>query len=329
MAISAFYGGLGPPGDKSNTPLDQNTVNAITGSGFNTVIISLFHIGRPGIPGQALGDIVFNSPDIVATNGEIQTGYVGSPGSDWAYYLTQLKAGGIEKIYLSFGGGDPVEDYTTIANSIMQYEGPGNQNPYIPESSNLYQNFLALKTYLPMVDGIDIDQEESSGQAYTDAMTAFGNMALSVGFNEITLVPPWDNYLDCYKNAGCAIASFGATLQGSPGITRIGLQLYGGCSVNAWTDVPQNITNSGGNSSPVPVLYVGATAQGASPADINNTFYNYLPTIGSVSIDGGFIWEYNYISDNLSCYLQAMNDGLNGNNNWPPASGPCSSSNSN
>lgn len=324
MPVSAFYGSLYPSGSSSTPQLNASTVSLITASGFDTVIFSLMHIGRPGVGNQQLGDLVFNNtPDIVATGGVIQTSFVGQPGSDWAYYMNQLKAGGVKKIYISIGGGSPVQDYGTIA-SIMQYTDPGNQTgPYIPANSNLYQNFAALCAYLPMVDGIDLDQEEDITQTYTDAMTALGNMALAVGFPEVTLVPPFDSFLQCYSNAGVAINTYGAamTTPVNGAVTRIGLQLYGGCSVNAWSSVPETIGAAGGGANPV--LTVGASADGASTTDINNTFYNYTAGFGDTPIAGGFIWEYDYIESSPACYQQAMMLGLAGNTNWPPASGPC------
>lgn len=325
MSISAFYGSLYPSGSNSTPQLNASTVAQITASGFDTVIFSLMHIGRPGVGSQQLGDLVYNNtPDVVATGGVIQTSFVGQPGSDWAYYMSQLKAGGVKKIYISIGGGSPVQDYGTIAG-IMQYTDPTNQTgPYIPTTSNLYQNFQALYTYLPMVDGIDLDQEEGNSQTYTDAMTALGNMALAVGFPEVTLVPPFDSYVQCYTDAGVAINTYG-TAMATPlagAVTRIGLQLYGGCSVSTWALVPATIGTAGGGANPV--MTVGASAQGASTTDINNTFGSYVSGFGTTPIAGGFIWEYDYIQSSPACYQQAMALGLAGNTNWPPASGPCS-----
>lgn len=333
MSISAFYGGLGPITDTTNTPLTQDLVNTITASGFNTVIISLFHIGRTGVGSQITGDIIFNhSDDVVATDGTIQTGYVGQPGSDWAFYLNQLKAGGIEKIYLSFGGGGGVQDYTTIVNDIMAYQNSATDSgPYIPQSSNLYQNFVALKQYFPMVDGIDIDQEENPTQQYADAMTALGKMAIEVGFNEITMVPPFDSFAACYLVSAISINMYAAALPNPVNaITRIGLQIYGECTVANWADVPAAIGISSFTNQN-PLMYVGATAAGATPKsppattkDVYKIFKGYLP-FGTVPIDGGFIWQYTFIESSLLCYEQAMNAGLSGVTSWPPSSGPCSS----
>lgn len=328
MSVSAFYGGIYPPGSSATPILDAATTGRIAASGFDTVIFSLMHVS-PAKDTQLLGDLVFNeAPNIVATGGVIQQSLMGPSGGDWAYYMNQLKAGGVQKIYISFGGGS-VQDYYNIS-TIMRYAEPFTQTgPYIPTDSNLYKNFVALKAYLPMVDGIDLDQEEGTSQNFTDAMTAFGNMALQVGFGEITMVPPSDDnytgsYIDCYTNAGVAINQFGTAMANplNGAVTRINLQLYGGCTVSNWSSVPATIGAAGGSANPV--MTVGANAEGASTTSINTTFNGYAQNFGPVAIDGGFFWEYSYIAGSLACYQQAMMLGLAADTNWPPASGPCS-----
>ena len=331
MTLSAFYGGLYGPGSSSSPKLGD-AVSGITASDFNTVILSLFHIGSPancwtGSGGtkhcQKYGDIVFNNtPDIVATDGAVQSDWVG--GSGWADDMNTLKAGGVDKIYLSFGGGSPVVDFTTIAENIMQYEDPGKKTgPYIPTDSNLYENFVALRAYLPMVDGIDLDQEESTDQSTTDAMIAFGNMAVAVGFQEVTLVPPFNFYQDCYQAAGEAINAYaaGMTPPLNGAVTRIGLQLYSGgfeypSCMTSWAATAQNISAAGGGQ--CPVLMVGANADGESEHGIYATFNQYTTSYGA----GGFIWRYDFIDSSLTCYEQAMTIGLS-SGAWPPVSGEC------
>ena len=49
--------------------------------------------------------------------------------------------------------------------------------PPIPSASELYENFVALKKFLPDVDGIDIDQEEVIGSGGA-SLRASGTMSV-------------------------------------------------------------------------------------------------------------------------------------------------------
>ncbi|MFT5779071.1 MAG: hypothetical protein ACI837_002028 [Crocinitomicaceae bacterium] len=337
MKISAFYGSLYPPGSQ-DTPKLSGVATTIKNSGFNTVIFSLIHIGSPvncwtNPAGkkecQVLGDLIYNNtdvnhvPDRIATNGAVVMDYVGiDPTCDWAHYMTEMKTGGVEKIYLSIGGGSPVADFTTIATDIMEYQiVAGKKEPYIPTDSDLYKNFAALRKYLPMVDGIDLDQEEGTDQSMIDAMIAVGNMAIIVGFKEITITPPFDYYLDCYQAAGEAINTFASNNAGNKvngAVSRIQLQLYSGIytypkCMTTWEATAKAIGAKGGGANPI--LAVGANANGKDEAALYADFNQYSGNYGS----GGFVWQYGFMASNLAQYYQAMERGLTGGS-WPPAS---------
>ena len=345
--ISAFYGSLYPnpnPAVPSFKPtLDDALVSQIQDSGFTTVILGLFHVAgnpQPAPPPAThlLGDIIFNQGPSVVSGGVIQTSAVGTdPSSDWAHYLNALKStGSVDKIYLSFGGGSPVEDFTLIISSFLQYLDPTTScGPYIPCNSSLYLNFQALRTYLPMVDGIDIDQEEGTDSSYIDAMTAFGIMARSVGFGEITYAPPFDSTLAAYQAAAQAINAFALqsaslTIGGTvypysdfaypagsaptpaslPGFsTRLGLQYYSGgfesTDVASWLTAATAIGSAGGGNAPQ--LLIGASGWYSNPPGNMVAFFQQYP---DPAWAGGFIWDFNAITGNLSGYQNAIQTGL-------------------
>jgi len=316
MTIAAFYG----EGTLSPTAL-PSIVKTIAGSNFNTVIFGLFHIGRPSIKGQLLGDLIFNN-DIAATGGAMTTFVNPTPSINWAHSMQLLKASGrIDKIYLSFGGagpvfGGPVVDFTTIANDIMKYNDNGV--PYIPTTSDLYENLAAFREYFTMVDGVDIDQEEtrdgaSNAGAITDAMIAFGNMVIDVGFSEVTFAPPSDDSVVIYQNAAVAINN----AVGRSVVSRLNLQNYGGVSnLSIWTAAAAAIGKAGNGTEPQ--LLAGADANGFDSDSIYNTF----SSLRSPSYAGGFVWRYDFISCAPATYGTAVINGLNGGPK-PTNAGPC------
>jgi hypothetical protein len=174
------------------TNIVRNT-NDVCSSGFRTILLGLFHIGRgPDTPnpkpGQHTGDIVFNDPDnpndrglIVISRGE----YVGP--ENWPGQLEQLlkiknSKSHVTRIGCSVGGGGGVEDYHTIWTKFVV-------NGSISQQTDLYRNFKQLKEKFSFIDFIDFDCEEF-GSFWTDTLIAFGRMLKDkdIGFN-ITLCP--------------------------------------------------------------------------------------------------------------------------------------------
>ena len=287
----------------------QPQIKTIKASGFNCVIFGLFHIGAPRPPKTTpqLGEIIFNDPSIVA-NAQV------SPTFDaWVEQMTELKnsAGGkVDKIYFSFGGGGVV-DFATIADRIMQHDAASGW--HIPEQSWLYKNFQALADkFKGVVDGIDMDQEEGTGPKYINAMTALGKMAFDVGFEEVTLVPPFNRYLACYEAAAKAINEHAANHNKTGYVTRLGLQFYSGefdqSDIATWQAAADQIGAAGKGAAPV--LLLGAIASPArphTPAEVQS----FMAQFPSSSWAGGFIWRFQYIEQHgLAAYSQAIVDGL-------------------
>lgn len=296
--LSSFYG----EGDLNVTNLTPTRISSIASSGFSSVIFGLFHV-TGGKGAGTLGEVFYNETplDLNVSNDKSL--------KSWAQSIQHLKDAGIKKVYFSFGGGS-VGDYENISN-IMMYKDPTTKTgPYIPQSSFLYQNFLSLKQYFPMVDGIDVDEEEGVD---ADVITAFGNMAFDVGFNELSYAPPFSRSLNNYKAAAIATNAYAKNSQKNAiegFVTRLNLQCYsdiGLSDIPKWESVATQIGTAGGGSKPS-ILIGAATADNPKPSDLN-AFFKGFSQAGS---DGGFLWNYSGVKDTLSQSNKAMLKGLSG-----------------
>ena len=135
MATAAIY--IGGP-----LYSDPNAIADLKDSGFTTVEAWALHVSDTG-------DFSFNDTPIVQ-NAE----YVGDPG--WPAALAGLKqGGGVTELYFSIGGWG-VADFANIQQLIEQ-QGSG-------PSSILHRNFAALQSAIPVIDGIDFDDEDNYDQ---------------------------------------------------------------------------------------------------------------------------------------------------------------------
>ena len=166
--IAVYAGGpLGPDAIAANFLGTQS-------AGWTTIILGLFHIGRPDIPGQAYGDIIFGGAPMVIHEGQWML-----PNDDWPQALSQLKSGGsISRIYASFGGGGPVYDYTTLQKIYAM-----NGNSFA--GTQLEANFRLFRSAFPAIDGIDLDCEDLYDPA---SFVAFCEMLADIGFS-LTFCP--------------------------------------------------------------------------------------------------------------------------------------------
>lgn len=171
-----------------DVPRVQRNVQAIRTSGLNTVILGLFHIGRDFDiePKQRLGDIYFNDT-LVFSQGQY-VGYGSGPGSttSWGQLIASLASGGaIGQTLASIGGAsDVIYDFRAIQKI---YET--NNDSF--EGTNLQRNFVRLRSVLPSVGIIDMDNEETFS-ASRESFTAFCQMLIRIGFG-ITFCPFTDS----------------------------------------------------------------------------------------------------------------------------------------
>ncbi len=280
--MSAVYGG-GPFYAGSPALSTLNT------TGFSTVICWSVHVDQAG-------DLIYNDTAI-CTKGI----YVGDP--TWGSQLQAVKSGGsVNRILFSVGSGG-TSDYTNIMNLI--------NNGGIGPGSNLYENFSILLAAIPVIDGIDMDDEEYPDQ---NTIVSFSQMLASIGYKEVTFCP----YSDQQFWAGCLAALNGS----NPGlVTGYNLQCYSGGEGNL-NNVPSWISSV---QAVMPPEFNAATfinpglwckngpgcSQGMSAATIEQTFSGW----GSIGIIGGFIWLYDDImkcGNDPASYANAINTGLGG-----------------
>ena len=144
-------------------------------AGWTTVILGLFHIGYP--PRWPEAKIFFNDTGVV-DGGR----YLADPG--WPDNIAQLKQNSpITQIYASFGGGDPVQDFTTIHTIYKK-----NNNSF--RGTSLQKNFKVFRKTFPAIDGIDMDCEDyyDTEDGRFNSFAAFCEMMIKMGF-DITFCP--------------------------------------------------------------------------------------------------------------------------------------------
>jgi hypothetical protein len=278
--IIALYAG-GPLGPSE---IAQNLA-ATQAAGWNTIILSLFHIGNPQNQGQSWGDIIFNGSPMVVSQGQ----YVAD--ASWPANVAALKqTGAITKVYASIGGGQPVVDFGTLQTI---YEQNGNSF----SGTMLEANFQVFRKTFPAIDGIDMDVEDTYDQP---SFVAFCQMLIGMGF-DITFCP--------YTQPSFWTGSLAALQQSNPGAVKWwNLQCYAGGAGNdpgTWADA---ITQA------IPGFATGGYIVASDWSRWYNTQYHYWdgdcpPAVtallsgfaGEPSLGGGFIWNMDAI----------LNDGPN------------------
>ncbi|HEU5133896.1 MAG TPA: hypothetical protein VFU13_02015 [Steroidobacteraceae bacterium] len=167
-----------------DVPRVQQNVQTFQTSGLNTLILGLFHIGRDFDiePKQVLGDIYFNDT-LVFSNGDY-VGYGSAPGAatSWGKLVASLASGGAIAMTLASIGGasDVIYDFRAIQKIYESNNGSF-------EGTNLQRNFVRLRSVLPTVGIIDMDNEETY-TASRESFTAFCQMIARIGFG-ITFCP--------------------------------------------------------------------------------------------------------------------------------------------
>jgi hypothetical protein len=163
-------------GDSLGESQIVNNLAATRQVGWTTVILGLFHIGYP--PDWPEAKIFFNDTGVI-DGGK----YLGD--FSWPNNIAQLKQNdsSVTQIYASFGGGPPVEDFTTIHKI---YES----NNHTFHGTLLEKNLEVFRKTFPTIDGIDMDCEdyydpESDGH---NSFAAFCELLIELGF-DITFCP--------------------------------------------------------------------------------------------------------------------------------------------
>lgn len=160
--VAAYAEGVLYP-DPGNPGAPAKAIQVFQQSGFNTMILGLFHV-------DSTGTISFNDTTIIQ-NGQ----YVGD--TSWPATVGSIIGGTVKTVCASIGGGG-VSDYTNI-EAIYK----ANNNSFA--GTALATNLAALRQLFPAISIIDLDCEES-----IDDTTLVGFCALVAGLGfQITFCP--------------------------------------------------------------------------------------------------------------------------------------------
>ena len=283
IKVALYAGGhLGPDDIGKNSTATKD-------AGWTTIILSLFHIGRPDI-GQQWGDIIFNGTPVVISEGE----YKADPS--WPVNVAALKQAptSVTGIYASFGGGGPVYDFTSIQHI---YESNGNSF----SGTMLEKNFQVLKSKFPAIDGIDMDCEDNYDEP---SFVAFCEMVARMGFG-LTAAP--------YSNIDFWTSSLKAVYDGqySGAWKWWNLQCYDGGAGNQPSNWADGITIKIPGFDTAGFIVVGDSAT-SSPSAVKKLMTSFAK---DASTSGGFIWSMDLILKSgfkMTDYVDAIEQAFSG-----------------
>lgn len=267
--------------------LHTSTIAQLRKSGFTTLILGLFHIGRDYDidPPQITGDLYFNNT-LVISEGVVQ-------GTAWAALINTVPGGTVSRVCASIGGGG-VMDYETIQKIYIA-------NNHSFAGTNLETNLQALKTVFPAITVIDMDCEETYDQS---SFVAFCQMLAGIGFG-ISFCPyaTWEESF--------WTGSLAALNSSNPGaVAWWNLQCYDGGAGNDPATWAAAITTAIPGFNTDGYILAGDWTND-SPSAVQTLFSGFAtePCVG-----GGFIWTLDdiikaYPSDPLSG-MQAYADAI-------------------
>jgi hypothetical protein len=266
--------------------IDQN-LDAAKQAGWTTIILGLLHIGRPDVPGQQYGDIVYGADPIVIQAGQWKLG-----DRSWPDAVASLKQGSsIDRIYASFGGGG-VEDYKSLKKI---YDANGGSFA----GTAVETNFKLFRDYFPAVDGIDFDCEETYHSA---SFVAFCEMLAGMGFG-LTFCPY--DHMSFWTDALKSLA------KSTPGAVKWwNLQCYDGGGANHPADWAAAIARAIPGYPTDGFILAGDWTQDGGPDGVEKRIAGFA---AKGSLGGGFMWDMNAIlgsSSSMADYVDAIRKGL-------------------
>lgn len=265
----------------------KTTVAQLQASGFETPILSLFHIGRDYdiSPAQIMGDIYFNNTLLIS-----QGSYVGDPA--WPELINGLPGSSVKQVCASIGGGG-VMDYQTLQKI---YTGNGNSF----DKTNLKANFECFRKTFPAIGIIDMDCEETYD---TPSFVAFCQMLAGMELG-ITFCPYAFYEIDFWTD------SLAALNKSHPGAVKWwNLQCYDG----GYGNDPAQWAAAIGKAIPG-FSTAGFILAGDWTNDTPSGVQSLMGTFkGETCVGGGFIWTLDDIiagSDTMTDYVNAISVGL-------------------
>lgn len=268
----------------------STTISQLQNSGFTSLILGLFHIGRNYSvqPSQILGDIYFNNTLIIS-----EGRYVADP--DWPALINSTLGGTVTSLSASIGGGG-VMDFETLQKIYQQ-----NDNSY--NGTNLATNLKVLKQTFPAISIIDLDCEDKYD---LPSFVAFCQLANSLGFH-LTFCPY--TYQQFWSSA---LQQLNNTNKGA--VKGWNLQCYNGGKGNQPSQWAHAIAEAIPGFDTTAFIVAGDWTYD-SPALVRHLMKSFK---GSETLGGGFIWTLDQIVANASSdpqqlmtsYVEAISAGL-------------------
>jgi hypothetical protein len=265
----------------ANASVNQQHLEAIQNSGFNTVILWTLHV-------DPQGNLDYNGPPFTVENGELSSEF-----QSVVPYVTQLRQGGVNTVLFCIGSAD-VADYAHIASLLQSEQGAGT----------LLTNLAAVVQAFGL-NGFDFDLEEFD-QDYRPTIVQLTSLLRNYGL--VTFCPytdgtQWtntfweDSLLGSYQNNNVQAVAWE------------NLQCYSGGSGNTGAQWAQQITGYGqplGIDNANAFIVPGYSASEQSPSSIQTT-------LSGQNVGGGFIWNSGAIfqgSYTPAQYAQAIIKGI-------------------
>lgn len=288
--------------DSTKTANYSTYAQAMSTAGFNTVVLSTFHINPEG-------NLYNGQPGLMA-GGRFNT--EGKQYAELPEIFAQIKqaSGGVTKLLYSVGNwAGTTDDLNAIANVMQNYPDPSDAgNP-------LYINIQGLRDQL-YIDGIDCDFEPHDGITYDQMLPIlvyFTELCYYAGV-EVTYCPFTEQ--DTWFQA---LAACYAKLGQQP-VIYLNLQTYGvGADPAAWITAIENYGEPLGISDPSAFVIPGYSCDGEGCDSCASSICNALTGARgeNSNIRGAFVWQ---LGDALTCDLDAtlqgwagaVNNALNG-----------------
>jgi hypothetical protein len=304
----------------------------VQGSGLTTVIVGMLHVGNPDDPDKdkamQFGDFIYNNypAALIVRDGEFnpddpeKTAANKQAIAKWPEQVARLKQPGssVRNVFLSVGSPpDYWPDFANIGKMLAQDNG-----------AQLNKNLVALKEAFTfdgrcVIDGFDIDYEETLDKDGHDTVVQFCEMVFGLGF-KVTFCPYqvgdeswWRQCMQSLWDKGMKVSWWN-------------LQCYSGGIGNLhrlepWIEALGKVVGGDG----APYLVPGLGVKGVPEKDLIKSDQRCPCGTGGIEdtatswknprLGGAFLWRYEGLADHpeacdnqnkLANYVKAINSGL-------------------
>ncbi len=268
-------------GDALNPAKIADNLHDTKLAGWTTILLGLFHVG--GQPGTV---IYFNDLPVIV-DGSLTELFKG-----WQQPLHEiLEARIVRRIYASFGGGEPVQDFSNIYKIYQN-----NNNSFA--GTMLETHLKVLRHAFPAITGIDMNVEDT----YDDAsFVAFCRLVRGMGFDISFCGFGTEHAQNFWFWINC-LQAIEQSSWGKDAVKRLNLQYYAKCEApDFWADkiktrLPGFNTEQFINIGYWACFYNPKTTSWAKscPSDVQKTLAEFKKH-GNGSVGGAFIWNLDYV----------------------------------